>query len=722
MKKISDFLVSKRIYILCTMLVLVIVSTFLISKVNVNYDLTKYLPAESKTKQGLNIMADEFPGGDVSSFNLIFSGLVETKKDTIYDELRNTTGVSSVNYDKISPEYNKDNNTLYAINIKAAADSELAETVFDEITQKYEADYSISTNGEVTEIYKNMLSPIVMFFAFLVMLVILIIMSDSWLDPLLFFVTIGAAVILNMGSNVIFESVSSKTNSITAILQVVLSIDYAIIIIRRYRQERGKHERNTTAMKESLRKGFGSVFGSSLTTSVGLLCLVFMSFTIGKDMGLVLAKGVILSLLCVFTILPTLILWFDRFYTKTKKRTLNLNFKRLGTFSYKYRNYILAVFLLIFVGCFYLRGNVEISYTLSHSDEISEAFNTTNTIVVVYNNNQADQAAELVSKLQKKENVKDINAYANTLGIKLSAGELAAQTQMDESLVEQAFGYYFMKNGQSENNKISLYDFISFVANDMATNKQFEPYFTAETKAQLDGALSTMDSALSQLVGNNYSRMIIKTTLDLESPQTTDFINEIKATLPNDSYLIGDSAMADDMSQTFRGEANYITIITAVAIFLIIAIIFRSVIIPILLVLIIQTSVFVLMGLTSVLSNNIYFLALLIVQCILMGATIDYAIIYTSYFRESREKLSLKDAIIRAYNKSYHTILTSSLILIAITFIVGQAFADESIRNICLTIAEGTICALLLILFFLPGIIAATDKLISKEKNEDKNK
>lgn len=718
MKKFTDFLVSKRILIASIMLILLGISFFLMDDVNINYDMTKYLPSDSTTRAGMDIMEDEFPSDDTSSLNIMFSDLSDNEKNTIHQELSEMDGVNDVDYDIESDEYNKDNYTLYKISVEGESDSELAETVFDEVKEKYNDSYEIYTNGEISDTYKDMLSPTVIGLALACMVIILLIMCESWLDPLLILITIGVAIVLNIGTNSIFESVSHQTNSIAAILQVVLSIDYAIILITRYRQERKKSGDKIIAMKEALHKGFGSITSSSLTTIIGLLCLIFMSFTIGRDMGLVLAKGVLWSLVCVFTILPTLVLMFDKALEKTKKKILDINFTKLGTYSYKYKNYILVVFIILFVGCFYLRGNVNIGYTLNSSNKIDEVFGTTNTVVVLYENDNEQNAAELVSELEKDERVEEISAYTNTFGKKLSASELAEETGMNEILIDQAYTYYFMLNDTVDDEKIAMDDFIDFAANDMAANPQFKLYLTDDVIAKLDEAKDEISSSTSELVGKNYSRIIINTDYAEESDETTAFLDNIYEKMPDDTYIVGNSQMAYEMSKTFKDEINFITILTAIAIFIVVALTFGSLLIPLLLVGVIQASIFLLMGIASATGSSMYYLALLIVQSILMGATIDYAIVYTSYFKQIRKKRDLKQTLIEAYNKSYHTILTSSSILILVTLIVGKSFTDKSISDICLTISKGTACALVLILFFLPGIIASVDRFISKRSKK----
>ena len=227
-----------------------------------------------------------------------------------------------------------------------------------------------------------------------------------------------------------------------------------------------------------------------------------------------------------------------------------------------------------------------------------------------------------------------------------------------------------------------------------------------------------MSEAKALLVGENYSRMILNTTYPEESEETFNFIKDIKETLNYEEiYVIGNSPMALEMSESFQSELSLITILTMLFIFIVVAFTFKSFIIPIVLVLLIQCAVYVTMGILSLMGGSVYFIALLIVQSILMGATIDYAILYTSYYLESRKSLDRKKALINAYNKSIHTILTSASILIIVTLIVGS-FASAIAAKICKTLSEGTLCATLLILIVLPAVLSAFDKFIVKNKTK----
>ena len=319
MKKVVDFLTKKRLLIFIITIILAIGSGIAMLFVNINKDMTKYLPEDSQMKQGMDIMENEFVTTTTNeTFKIMFEDLESNDKQTIFEELSNYEGVENVLYDENSADYNKENYTLYVIETKYQSISKTQE-LLDSIVKDYKHDYKLYSYYNNSE--DNLLDFLIPI-AVVIVIIILFIMSTSLIEVLLILANIGIAIVLNMGTNIIFSSISDMTFSIAAVLQLVLSIDYSIILVNRYKQERINTDSPIEAMKKALYNAFKSITSSSLTTFVGLLALIFMSFTIGKDMGLVLAKGVLFSLICIFTLLPTLIIWSDKLLKITDKKYL----------------------------------------------------------------------------------------------------------------------------------------------------------------------------------------------------------------------------------------------------------------------------------------------------------------------------------------------------------------------------------------------------------------
>lgn len=900
-KKIANFIVKNRYLVLVIMIIITGICAALSGSVTVNTDMTTYLPDKSSMKQGMEIMDEEFPEAETdNTIRIMFKNLPHEEKVQIQDELSAVLYVKSVDYDDESENYNKlvegmeyslfVVNTTY--NYKSHEEIAIEEAIIDKYTDSHDMVYSTDDDN------KEQLSVQIVALALLILMVILFLMCGSWIEPFLLLLTIVIAIVINMGTNIFLPSVSSTTKSISSILQMVLSMDYSIILINRYRQEKLKCDDKFEAMKGALTNAFTAITSSSVTTIVGLLALVFMSFKIGADMGIVLAKGVFISLICIFTVLPVLILMLDQLIQKTSKKVLNIKLDKLGCFGYKFRYVIVGIFAILFAVFFLMKGNTQIAYTLSDPNEIDAVFPIDNRMVLIYENKDDNKVMELAKQLESDEYVTSISAYTNTLGEEYTVDELANMMRsmssdselvinLDESIIKMLYYNYFtgeesgkitfsefinflqtdvinnsvfgdkvdskitdqinqlvmftskeeitkertseelsaitsidmtslnqliiyydtlmgtsvdysnltisidklidfivnellsnpefsgmfdetsieqlqmmqgiiysvlneieyssedmadffgaMSEGIGKNTmelmylyyfstidfnsdwKISIYDFINYLAGDIINDEQFLDFFDEDIKEKLSEAKNEIQNSMALLKGEDYSRMIISTTYPDEAEETTAFLDYLSSycdeNLSGNNYIIGNTPMAYEMSKTFHKEFNFITILTAIFIFIVVAIAFRSLIIPLILVLIIQGGVYATVLIIGLQGYSIYYLALLIVQSILMGATIDYGILFTIYYRENRISMEIKESLIASYNGSIHTILTSGLIMVVVTGILGRTFSNPTVGQICETISKGALCAIVLIIFILPGILAAFDRFICK--------
>ncbi len=883
MKKISQFLVKYRIYIFITFIIFTVASVFLTFSVNINYDLTKYLPEDSSMKIGMTLMEDEFHDGTQSTLEVMIEGLEDTEITNVLSLIQETSNQIKVVYDT------KSDYTLYTITIPDGAYSKLATQVYTDVNQSLE-DYQSYLSGDVAEANSGFMLQL-MLWSISLLLLVLVILSSSWIEPLIFIVTIGIAILINMGTNIIFSSVSQTTFSIAAILQLVLSMDYSIMLMERYRQEK-EHAEPVEAMKNAISKGLLSISSSSITTIVGLLCLIFMSFTLGMDMGLVLAKGIFISLIVTFTVLPTFILMSDKLIDKTKKPTLKFRMKKVADFEFKFRHVLLVIFVILLAGSFYLSRNTNVDFALEATAKdatiINEKFPPDNQIVVLYDSKHEDKIANVLTQINALSGTKELNAYATTLGRKLTSQELSltlgidqniietliyiynngdinnltlnefttfvlsdiASNQMfasnftqddlaqltmlqnfsnttiisasynstelssmlgiDQSTVEQLITGYYMQNGEDIKETISLYDFVgyfvtlsrdpnysamfdeatkaqvemlygimqvsyanqtfspitlaqmlgsmssnfddsilmmifymqaasvtdmsevkisidefmTFMVNDLLSNDTFSYLFDEESKDLLLSNYQLIENGKAQLVGSNYSRAIISTSFSSNGEDGLDYINQVKQLLEDTDvtyHLIGELPMAYEMNDTFVDELNFVTLLTIIAIFVVVCIAFRSFFVPIVLVALIQTAIFVTMSSTIVSGSNLYFLAIIIIQAILMGAAIDYAILYTSYYRTARKTYGIKESMEHAFQGSMLAIMTSSIILIVITTVVGLVIDQAATAVVVLAIARGMTVAVVLTLFILPPVLAIFDKWICKEFGNPKN-
>ena len=891
MKRLTNFIVNKRIVILSVMLILTVISAFLMPKVSVNSDMTKYLPDDSSMRQGISLMEKEFSKEEESyTVRVMFKGLNGEKKTEAKDALAAIENVDRVTYDKDSSDCNSGEYTLYILNTKYGYDTDEEAAIEKQVTEKF-SDYEVTVKNDDTSAPDIPLS--VYLAAFGIILVVLLISCGSYFEPVLFLITIGIAVVLNLGTNFFHGEISDVSFGIAAVLQLALSMDYSIILMNRYRQEMNKTDDRKEAMANALCAAFGSITGSAVTTIVGLLVLVFMSFKIGADIGIVLAKGVAFSMLCVFTVLPALILLSHKLIEKTekKRRTEKADKKgpsaALGGFSYRFRSVIAVLFVVLFLATGYLQSGTKTVYTLSEKDPIADVFPKDNTIVLLYDNADENKIADIASVLEKKDGVKSVVSYPTTIGKQCTAKEMSdmlsetdSEIQADEKLLNIVYYHYhtddktepmtlpafigflsdtaatdpmfsdYIDQASAEqlaglkpltdkntltapmppaalaqslgmeaeqvtqlfmlrfgmeytpDKNMSLYEFVSFltenvlpnpqyaamfddiakaklyqakrVADDVVSGREFtakemaeflggisdkfnentvellylysaslkqenaqstmapgtlvkyieklasEPSFssllTAEQKEGISRARKQLDDGVRQLKGETYSRMTVTTELPIESEKTALFVKELSdlcnEKLSGEHHLIGSSIMVDEMESGFGREQMIITLLTAVSIFIVVALTFRSLAIPAILVLIVQCGVFITVSALGAIGGSMYYLALLIVECILMGATIDYGILYTSYYREMRATLSVKEAIVAAYKGSIHTILTSGTIMVLITAVIGPLFGNPAIEQIVRTLSVGCASAMFLILFVLPGILALCDRIV----------
>lgn len=900
MKRLTGFIVNKRNIIFSAMLILTAVCAFLIPKVSVNSDMTKYLPDDSSMKQGISLMEKEFPtAGEAYTIRVMFKRLDSEKKAEFKDALAAIENVDSVTYDMTGSDYNSGEYTLYILNTKYGYDTEEEAAVERQVKEKF-SDYEVTVKNDDTSAPDIPLS--VYLAAFGIILVVLLISCGSYFEPVLFLITIGIAVVLNLGTNFFLGEISDVSFGIAAVLQLALSMDYSIILMNRYRQELKKTDDRKEAMANALRAALGSITGSAVTTIVGLLVLVFMSFKIGADIGIVLAKGVAFSMLCVFTVLPALILLSHKPIEKTEKKKRTEKARKngisavLGGFSYRFRSVIAILFVVLFIAAGYLQSGTKTVYTLSEKDPIADIFPKANTFVLLYDNTDEDNIADIVSTLEKKDGVKNIVSYPTTIGKQCTVKEMSAmlsetdgEIQADEKLLNLVY-YHYHANGKAApmtlsafigflsdtaatdpmfsdhidkasaeqlaalkpltdksiltspmppaalaqslgmnaeqvtqllmlrygmeytpDKTMSLYEFVSFLTEEVIPNPQYAAAFDDATKAKMyqtkmitdavvsdkeftpeemtellggisdkfdesavellylysaslkqENAHSTMspealvkhieklaseqsfsslltaeqkggitkvreqlDDGVRQLKGETHSRMTVTTELPIESEKTAMFVRELSdlcnERLSGEHHLVGNSIMVDEMESGFGREQLIITLLTAVSIFIVVALTFRSLVIPAILVLIVQCGVFITVSALGVIGGSMYYLALLIVECILMGATIDYGILFTSYYRELRATLPVKEAIVAAYKGSLHTILTSGTIMVLITAVIGPLFGNTAIEQIVRTLSVGCASAMFLILFILPGILSLCDKIVvRKGKKQEK--
>lgn len=713
--RLAAFLVEKRRIIFALFLALAAVSLPMATRVKINYDLAEYLPESSRMKQGMRVMEQEFGPAASSNLRVMFSGLSEEEQEEVNSFLSGMPQAA-----EIVREQDENGHTLFEITTECDSHAKEAAELFNAVHEKYR---DAVTGGTIHEANVPLLPMYIIVAAVGLVFLVLLLMCNSWFEPVIFLVNIGIAVAINLGTNVVFSSVSEYTASIVGVMQLVLSMDYSIILLNRYTQEKEKGLDNQSAMKAAIVAAFPAVTGSSLTTFAGLVCLVFMSFQLGADMGFALAKSVIVSLVCIFTVLPSLILLSDPWIVKTRKKALHIPMAGYSRLVVR-RGFIFpALFLALFFGVFLLKDNTEILYMLQTNNPIDEVFTPRYSLVLLYETKDGGKIAEALAPFEEDEKVTGITGYYNTLGKAYTPEEIlelfgGASAMANERMVNLLFQLYAAQTGAASaaQDGIPLTDLIPFIQNSVLKNPLFAGFVNDEVKRQIAEAGDMIGEYAAKLQGEHYGRVILTTVYPEDSAETRAFIGSLsercKALMEGETWLIGTSVMNEEMAQTFDAELRRITLLSAAAIFIVVAVTFRSLVIPLILVLTVQCGIYLTMTFIGLSGGGMYYLALLMVQCILMGATIDYGILYTSYYREGGQD---REAAIRgAYDGALHTILTSALIVILAAGILGFMFANPAIGEICLTISRGAISATLLIVFILPGVLAALDRFVRK--------
>ena len=1072
------------------MLALSAVCGILIPKVNVNSDMTRYLPDDSQMKQGLDIVTAEFGGTQMTgpAVRLMFRDVASSRVQGITDTLSSFSQVKSVSH-----SFSEDGQyVLFELNVPNSVDQKL---LGQEISSRFEDDIVVETSQD-----GNTPPASVMIIAAALILIILVAMAQSWLEPLIFLISTGLAVVMNIGTNALLPSVSITTNYIVAILQMVLSLDYSIVLMNRYRQEKTGENSPVEAVNRAIKRAFPSIMSSAATTVVGLVMLVFMRLKIGMDMGVVLAKGVIFSLVCTFTVLPSLLMIFQKGVMNTGKKTFVLPTNRISRMVTRYKIPLACAAIVLFFFAFFQSKKTDISFSMERESEINSVFPQHNPFVVVYPTAAESSVPALADSLLKYGAVEGVYAYPTVMRRQYTSSEMAGQIQTmaagfkeelpkeldssmftasmmslvyhmkfeddpsrqisfpellgfirehcvgnpmfdsvldddmreklalldmyapaveeEENVAETGVGeapapkapapkpsapkvtapdtpkpaaetapapvakpqssvrlssflprlaqaypstetavlaslsdrtmnntpmaapamsefigstptqtrmvYSFSKNkskqmtpyeyvhflyddlfnrkalasfvsedqkeglrqrmnvmdliqkdaslefselysllrdfgaasagearlralafpssgrnapeapsagsrpdstsgtlvaelpqqkdslASSAGNAVSgnpaaadtasvnvqplpkpvkpkkksieeqrqdlfmdlmysgrnytarqmagffkrlgepvgedlislLYvyyasvseedchhtmnieELVNFIGDDLLNDKRLSGYIDDEVRSHFNGFRKAFEEKISLLRREDHSLMLVLTKLPPESRETYDFVSRLSSVCDDcfggESQLVGESVMYSEMKNGFGREMRLVTILTVLAIFLIVAVSFRSVIVPLILVMTVMTAVYVNVIFSGIFSGTMLYLAYLIVQSILMGATIDYGILYANYYKEYRKTMDINDAITAAYRGFIRTIMTSGLIMVVAPGAMALLVDDVAISAIVGSLSIGAMVSVVLILLVVPAVLGAFDSLVVRKKDRFK--
>lgn len=739
---LAGFIVDKRKAIEILFVVAIIYSIASVNKVQVNQDITSYLPAESETRRGLMIMEEEFT--TYGSARVMVGNVTYDRAEELKEQLEHVSGVKSVVFDDSEDHY-RGTNALYDVTVEGEDEDTVSIQAVKEIKNLLAGEdvYVSTTIGQIEESAEmlNEEMSIILVLSVIVIVAVLLLSTKAYLEIPVLLITFGVAAILNMGTNYWFGEISFVTNSIAVVLQLALAIDYAIILCDRYMEEHETLDR-VDAVKVALSKAIPEISASSLTTVSGMVALMLMQFKLGYDMGIVLVKAILLSLISVFFLMPGIILMFGKGIDKTHHKCYVPEITFVGKFAAKTKYIVPPVFLLVVIAAFFLSGNCRYVFDINSvesakksdskiaAEKVEEVFGASNQLVVIVPRGDYEKEKKLLQKLESLDYVTSALGLSNqkinddyTLTDKLNPRQFSELTDMDVEIIHMLYaGYAYQQEKYGpmitgiDDYEVPLMDMFLFL---------YEQY--REGYVQLD---EEMDESLTelydmlhdarlQLQGEHYSRFVLSIDKPTEGQETYDAMEEIRE-LGEQYYgrgkvvLAGNSTSAHDLEESFATDNIIISILTALFVLIILFFTFQSAGLPVLLVLTIQGSIWINFTIPAVGGQNVYFIAYLIVSAIQMGATIDYAIVISSRYMQLKYELPLKEAITATLNQAFPTIFTSGSIMTCSGFLIGNISSDATVSAMGIALGRGTLTSIILVLFVLPQILLLGDFIIEK--------
>lgn len=745
MEKMATFIVDKRNLFFLIYIFAAVFCVFSMGWTQVENDVTKYLSEETETRQGLETMNENFV--TTADARIMVSNITYADAKALYDEISEVDGISMITFNDTEEHY-KEANALYAITFGAGPLEVSSMDALDDIKKilkEYDAVYDTAVGYDENAELQNQMAMILVV-AVIIIVIALVLTSTAYMEVPVLLLTFGMAALLNMGTNFLLGKISFISDSIAVVLQLALAIDYAIILAHRYSAE---HEvlPAREACIAALSKAIPEIAASSLTTISGLAALGFMEFGIGLDMAIVLIKAIILSLLSVFTLMPGLLVLFTPFIDKTKHKKLLPNVSVIGRFAVKTRKIIPPIFLVVIVVAFFLSNACPFCYSYtdlvtSNMSEKQEAyqkvkgvFGTSNMVAVMVPTGDYEAEAAILAELEECEEVKSTMGLSNmelmdgyTLTQAITAREFSELIGLDYEVAEMLYSAYVMEDEQYgqllslETLGIPLFDMFCFLKDTIDESGIVLEGEMAEMVEMLD----MLDMAKEQLQTENYSRMVVYLTLPEEGEATYNFLEEIHEITDKyydePVYVIGNSSSSRDLSASFAKDNLIITILSIVFVIAVLLFTFQSAGLPVLLIIVIQGSIWINFAVPTITDTPLYFLGYLVVNAIQMGSNIDYAIVISSHYKEQKELegLSPTEAIVVAVNKAFPTIITSGTILASSGILLTVISTQPVISILGGCIGRGTIISMILVLFVLPGILVLGDKIIEKTSFEMK--
>ena len=687
MKKFAKFIATHSVLILVISFLLLVPAIYGYVNTRINYDILVYLPDSVDTIKGENILTDDF-GLGAYAFVMVDSSnnkkILDLEKD-----IKKIEGVNAVLSiadvtDTVIPvdmlptqvveKLNKDNETIIMVTFDGGASEdvtiEAVRTLREVVGDATKVSSMTSMVIDTMDLSNKEIFAYVTI-AVILCLAVLFIATDSYVIPFFLLGNIGFAIIYNMGSNIFLGQISYITQAITAVLQLGVTMDFSIFLYHKYEQAKMDNPKmpKTEAMASAIVATFQSVLGSSLTTFAGFLALCTMDLTLGTDIGIVMAKGVLWGLVCVLTLFPALLMVGDKLIDKTKHKVLLPEFKKLQEFSTKHYKGIIAAFLILLVPAFYGNNNYDVYYKLDESLPKDLAFNVANSKLADKFNIVSPEII-LIDKNVKTNDVKEIvNKLENIEGIDLV---LAPSTLMDPAVA------------------------------------------------------MLLPSDLSKMMDNDqYQLIIVNSTYEIASDELASQIKEIDSLVKSydkNSIIAGEGPLMNDLVTIADHDFRMVNYTSIIVIFIIMVLVLKQINLPIILILTIEFAIFCNMSVAFYTNTTLPFIASIVVGTIQLGATIDYAILMSTKYMEERASIKdKKEAILKTLSLTVPSIITSALCFFAATFGVAAYTKIDMIGSICELLSRGAIISMLVVILILPSLLMVCDKFIIKNKKEGKN-
>ena len=746
MEKLATFIVDKRNLFFLLYIFALVFCAIATGWVKVEDDITTYLPDTTETRQGLTVMNDNFV--TYGTANVMVSNITYDTALEIQEQLEDIDGVTTVDFDDTDEHYTNAS-ALFSVSFDGEVGDAHAEQALQEIRDKLEGTYDTSIYSEVgydssADLQSEMV--VIVIIAAIIIVLVLTLTSRSYAEVPVLIMTFGAAALLNMGTNFLCGTISFISNSVTVILQLALAIDYAIILCHRFSDE---HETLPTreACIAALSKAIPEISSSSLTTISGLAALAFMHFGIGRDLATVLIKAILFSLLSVFTLMPGLLVLFSKLIDKTRHKNLVPKITAVGKFDVKTRFVIPPIFGVIIVAAAVFANLCPYCYTFTDLvtakqserqiayQKIKNTFGSSNMVAVIVPSGDYESEGKILDELDGCAEVKSTMGLANIeamdgymLTDALTPRQLAEMADLDYEVAKALYGAYAVDHDEYgeiinglDDYKVPIYDMFKFLEQEMHDGNIT---LSGDVQDTLDDLFDQLDEAQKQLQSENYSRLVVYLNLPEETDETFAFVDKMHDIIgkyyTDDYYVVGNTTSAMDLSSSFGEDNLLISVLSALFVILVLLFTFKSAGLPVLLIIVIQGSIWINFSFPYLQGESLYFLGYLIVNSIQMGANIDYAIVISSHYTDLKKVVRPKEAIVTALNESFPTIFTSGSILASAGILISVLTTNPVIAAIGTCLGRGTIISMLLVLFVLPQILILGDTIIERTSFEMK--